>query len=508
MRTLSHCLLGLLILTVSGLAQAASPSVRFSLGNVRGVKAGHNTEAFLGIPYAMPPVGHMRWKGPRPAKPWDGTLQATKFPSICPQKANFFSNVKNSAEFGKPVGDEDCLYLNIWRPENRTDKLPVVFWIHGGSNFKGTSSDPMYDGAFLAANANVIFVSVNYRLGLLGAISHPALRKGNKYDQSGNFVTLDLVTALDWVHENIETFGGDSANVTIMGQSAGCMNVWGLLQTPLSEGLFHKAVCSAGIPNAYPRWLAEQRTDDFIENLIVNADLVKDKKDAEKFLKTKNEAWLRKFLYERSTEDIVRAQAYIVPFQHFQDPAVFPHGLEGVLLGKFHRVPLILGATGDEATYMMGAPFFIHSDKEMWELIQNPPPDLRETDLVKDPGLYHAATSAGSLGMTMTLGNIYRTVKVFNKETYRYSFQWKETPSPWKEVFGAVHGMDAIFYLGNFITDRPNFAKFAWSDDNKASREALREKMNVYFRSFFWTGNPNSFVENKEDKWDGKMIFK
>lgn len=497
----------LLVASALSPVAGAAPLLEISSGRLLGVRTAHSTEAFLGIPYAEPPVGSLRWKAPRPVKAWTGTLKTTQLPEACPQKGNFFANVPPEL-FGEPVGNEDCLYLNVWKPASRK-KRPVVFWIHGGSNFKGTSADPNYDGAYLAAHADVVFVSANYRLGLLGAMAHKALNKGNKWDRSGNYVTLDLVQALQWIQDNISEFGGDPANVTIMGQSAGCMNVWGLLQTPLSKDLFHKAVCSAGLPNSYPKWIAEQRSEDFVANLLFNAGLIQEKEQAGHFLKDKDDTWVRKFLYERSTEELVRAQDYIVPFQHFNDGLVFPHGLDGVLFGKFHRVPLILGSTNDEATYLLGAPMLKPTDKELWGLIQHPPSQLTEADLIRDNfmSVYHGTTTTGSVAMQVTLEEIFWAVKAYNRDTYRYSFEWKDTPSPWKEVFGAIHGMDAIFYLGNFVTDTPNFARFAWTDSNRDSREALRDRMLVYFTSFFWSGSPNDNLPPVTPAWDGRMIF-
>ncbi|MFV8249811.1 carboxylesterase/lipase family protein [Bdellovibrio bacteriovorus] len=509
MRSLAYSALLLVLFTCWTLnSHAAAPFARVADGKIQGLRTAHNTEAFLGIPYAAAPVGYLRWKAPRSPAPWFGTLNATKLPVACPQKGNFFANVPPE-QFGTPVGNEDCLYLNLWKPV-AAKKRPVVLWIHGGSNFKGTSADPLYDGAWLASSSDVVFVSANYRLGMLGALAHEALNKGSKWDSSGNYVTLDLVAVLKWIHANIEIFGGDPDNITIMGQSAGCMNVWGLLQTPLSKDLFHRAVCSAGVPNAYPRWVAEARSEDFIENLVVNAGLVKEKSDAEAYLLSKGTKWIRQFLYSRTTEELVQAQEYIVPFQHFKDDAVFPHGVEGILFGSFHRVPLILGLTTDEATYLLGGALIKPTDKELWSLIQNPPADLKEEDLIKDDKvtLYHSSTAAGSVAMQMTMEEIFWAVKAYNPQTYRYSFEWKETPSPWKEVFGAVHGMDAMFYLGNFETEKPSFARFAWTEQNRQSREALRDSMAPYFKSFFWDGNPNTQLPAQAPVWDGRMVFK
>lgn len=490
---------------LSSTASAGSLIAHTQNGSIEGVKATRDTTAFLGIPYAQAPIGNLRWKAPRALDTWSGIKKAQKMKSSCPQVGNFFANVP-SEKFGFPVGNEDCLYLNVWKPQMATRKLPVVFWIHGGSNFKGTASDPIYDGSFVSASSEVVFVSINYRLGLLGAFSDSIL-EGSEMDRSGNFTTLDLLAGLKWVHENIENFGGNSHNVTIMGQSAGCMNVWGLLQTPLAKNLFHKAVCSAGMPNLYPKFLAEERSQDFINQLIVNAGFAKDKDHAEIFYKTKSRKWKREFLYSLSSDDLVRAQTYIVPLQHITDGKVFPESLLGTTLGHYNQVPLILGSTVDEGTYIVGGSLLKPSPQELWKWIQNSSTDLTEKDFVENPKEFHAITCAGSNAIHLTQNNMELILRAHQKEIYRYSFAWKETPSPWKEIFGSVHGMDAIFYLGNFVTDKENFSRFAWTPENKSSRESLRDKMSVYFKGFFSTGDPNAYLRDDQRKWIDSITF-
>lgn len=498
----SFCALIALVM-MSQSAQANSRLLAVEEGQISGIRVSNDVDAFLGIPYAAPPVGSLRWKAPKPAAPWTGVLKANKFPTACPQVGNFFANVP-ATEFGKPVGTEDCLYLNVWRPAAAKEKqLPVVVWIHGGSNFKGTSSDPMYDGTYLASKSNVVMVSLNYRIGLLGAISYKAIQNsGSKLDKSGNYVTLDLIQGLKWVHDNIKSFGGDPDNVTIMGQSAGCMNVWGLMQTTLSEGLFHKAVCSSGLPNIYPKVMARARSSDFVENLVFNAGLVADRKKAAEFIDAKGEKWIREFLYSRTSDELVMAQSYDVPVQHIEDEEVFPHGLEATALGFYQKVPLILGSTMDESTYLLSGKYFKTDLPTLWGYLQDTPPGLKVEDVLKDDTCYatfRSTTKTASLALNRTLSNIYLTARLYSSDTYRYNFEWNETPAPWKDLFGSVHGMDAIFYLGNFDTKNENFARFAWSEENRVSREALREKMSKHFTQFFWTGKPG---------WKGTIDFK
>jgi para-nitrobenzyl esterase len=515
MKTTRMLLALFVVLTgISTLAFASTADIRSTQnGAVAGIPGKYNTIKFLGIPYAEPPIGEMRWKAPRDPQTWSGVLNANKMKSACPQKGNFFANVPSS-EFGKPVGNEDCLYLNVWTPEKPSPvKRPVVLWIHGGSNFKGTSRDPMYEGAYMAAHDDVVFVSINYRLGLFGAFTHKAFQNvGSKGDRSGNFTTLDLIQGLKWVKANADQFGGDKNNITIMGHSAGCMNVWGLLQSPLAENLFDKAVCSAGIPNSYPQFMVEERSQDFINKLVIKAGLANNKSDAESFLDNQDATWVRSFLQEQSTEDIVEASDYLIPYQHINDGYVFPHGLEGLLVGNYTKVPLIIGSTTDEGTYMVGAKMLKPNEVELWEMIQNPPSnhpltmyDLLNTNYVT----YKATTLYASEALSLSFFNLFNSLKVFQwGQVWRYSFDWKETPSPWHEVFGAVHGMDAIFYLGNFVTQEESFSRFAWTPENKESRERLRSEMSTYFKGFFWTGDPNAYITDDDKKWDHSITFK
>ena len=200
---------------------------------------------FAGIPYAQPPVGALRWKAPVRNDPWTGPRDATQFGGRCAQPSSAFS--------GAWTDNEDCLHLNVWTPDPApTRLLPVMFWIHGGGNENGSTSDPVpfvvgrlfYDGATLAANHRVVVVSANYRLGVFGYFAHAALRQEGS--PSGNQGLLDQRLALEWVRDNIAAFGGDPNNVTIFGESAGARNVCFHVAAPASRGLFHRAISESG----------------------------------------------------------------------------------------------------------------------------------------------------------------------------------------------------------------------------------------------------------------------
>jgi para-nitrobenzyl esterase len=214
-------------------------------------------------------------------------------------------------------------------------------------------------------------------------------------------------------------------------------------------------------------------------------------------------------MYERTADEIVAAQDYLIPYQHIADGYVFPNGLEGVVFGAYNKVPLIMGSTDDEGTYSIGAKMLKPDEKRLWEMIQNSHhlnpkvEDLINTSYAE----YKAATAAGSESLWLTLHNGYLWLSLSRSDVYYYTFKWKETPSPWREVFGAVHGMDAIFYLGNFVTQEEGFSRFAWTPENRASRERLRKEMTTYFKGFFWKGDPNAYIKDANRRWNHSISF-
>jgi len=215
------------------------PVVVAPAGAVRGTAEG-DVHVFRGIPYATPPIGSMRWRAPLPLARWERVREATEFGPACHQPPPRLSGIY----VGKPVPmSEDCLTLNIWAPAN-VRNAPVFFWIYGGALQSGASRDPIYDGKSLAARG-VVVVSINYRLGVLGWLAHPELSKESSQGISGNYGLLDQIRALTWVKDNISAFGGDSANVTIAGESAGALSVMYLMTSPLARGLFSKGIAES-----------------------------------------------------------------------------------------------------------------------------------------------------------------------------------------------------------------------------------------------------------------------
>ena len=227
---------------------AVNPTAKTHSGAVSGVATSDGAVvSFKGIPFATAPVGQLRWRAPKPVSAWKGVLKADHFGASCMQGPNN-ELLPWTKEFMyvTPVS-EDCLFLNVWTPKvSATAKLPVLVYIHGGAFTSGSGDVPVYDGEALARTGMVI-VTINYRLGVLGFLAHPALTAESEHHSSGNYGLLDQIEALKWVKENITAFGGDAKRVTIAGQSAGAMSVADLLASPPAKGLFSGAIADSGI---------------------------------------------------------------------------------------------------------------------------------------------------------------------------------------------------------------------------------------------------------------------
>jgi para-nitrobenzyl esterase len=223
-------------------------TVKTEAGLVSGTK---NTvgdiQIFRGIPFAQPPVGELRWKAPQPVKPWTGVKRCEAFgPSPMQSSPAPFSMWSEEFLIPKEPISEDCLYLNVWTgARSATEKRPVLVWIYGGGFNSGGSAVPIYDGEALAKKG-IVFVSINYRVGIFGFLAHPELSKESGKNASGNYGLMDQIAALQWVQKNIGAFGGDPKNVTIAGQSAGSMSVNALVASPLTAALFQKAIAQSG----------------------------------------------------------------------------------------------------------------------------------------------------------------------------------------------------------------------------------------------------------------------
>ena len=472
-------------------------------GQIYGKTDANNTHAFLGIPFAQAPVGNLRWKAPLPPLAWSGSRAATNLAPMCAQVGSFFGE-PDPATFDQPVGNEDCLYVNVWRPNSSAENLPVFYWIHGGSNIKGSAREPLYNGAYLANKANMVVVTVQYRMGMLGWLNHPALKTGNAKDDSGNFATLDLVRALDWVQTNIKAFGGNPGQVTVAGQSAGCINTWGLLQSPLAAGKFHRAMCMSGIPNGYPPVVGTLAAETLIDKLLVANGTAPNLVQAAAQRLTMGNAQIAALLRNATAAQIMQFTPYPVVPGHFTDGTVIrAGGLVDLVAGNYNRVPLMVGSTRDEGSYFaysfgMGKP----TAQEYWQLANYAAPgSVTQNDLIKTEfqPIYPATHEAISYAMDLIIDNTVRLMRLSSGAgtLYRYNFNWRDTPAPWKNTFGAFHGLDIALLFGNYVQNEPNFMRFAWSTANATARQNLSDRFIKHVSTFARTGKPSQLFDGQ-----------
>lgn len=330
-------------------ASTTAPQVKIDGETLEGKRFGDqpNNAVFLGIPFAAPPLGELRWRAPQPIVPREGVQNATEFSDGCLQPGGSVRFRRNLARrLGQDdniVPDlfptsEDCLYLNVWTPawtggKSSEERLPVMFWIHGGANLNGSSREVLYNGAALTREG-VVVVTVNYRLNAFGFLGHPALTAEDENDSSGNQGLLDQIAALRWVERNIAAFGGDPDNVTIFGESAGAANVGYLMASPLARGLFHRAISQSG---GYP--VTDFRTLEEAEKGGVQLA---------KKLGVDGEEDVLKALRSKSAEEILEAGGLTTVSINI-DGHVLPDAAGRLFQrGEVADVPLLIGWTADE----------------------------------------------------------------------------------------------------------------------------------------------------------------
>ncbi len=424
-------------------------TVKTSSGTIRGALSDINNGAvdWSDIPFAQPPVGDLRWRAPRAINEPNRVITATDN-NACVQEASEYAGVPGIGI----VGNEDCLYLDITAPYDYANtKYPVMFWIHGGANTSGTKD--YYDFSNFAAEKNVVVVTVNYRLGALGWFSHPAIQETQTgLDQSSNFGTLDLIAALKWVQQNIHNFGGNSKNVTIFGESAGGHNVFALLASPLSGGLFHKAISQSGYvatssyESAYnidgQDKLVERGSWQILQDILPPADNLEQQKnilknfDASSFM----ELYLRDNAIDR------------IPLTT-RDGIVIPKiGILAALGDQKYakRIPVISGTTKDEYSMWLGLnKYFTDAKKPFFGLL---PPVFS----LKNPDLYDVWVRTRSHAWKIRGSDepLNALEKAGYKDLFSYQFDWDHQEKSWfadfPSIFGATHGIEIAFLTQDY----------------------------------------------------------
>ncbi len=460
----AHANDGLMVVTERGQVQGTLSSD----GQVR---------AFLGIPYAAPPVGPLRWKPPQPAAKWSGVRSAATFGPRCMQ-----THVYPDMVFRDSGPSEDCLTLNVWTPAGKNSApLPVMVWIYGGGFVTGGSSEPRQDGEHLARKG-VIIVSMNYRLGIFGFFALPSLAAESPKQAAGNYGLMDQAAALEWVRRNIAAFGGDPAKVTIFGESAGSISVSAQMASPLSKGLFVGAIGESGGALTGPGLTflslaaSEQRGQQFAEAAFKNSSL--------------------EYLRSVSAADLLKAASTVTHSEGIFWPNVdgefLPESVPAIYAaGNQARVPLLAGWNKDEGS------------GDVLDQPEKPTPESLRAMAISRFGanapdflqVYSASNDAEALRVSEDFAGdafiAYSTwewleaqVKTADAPVYRYRFDLGSPGDPFHPAaIGAFHSDDIEYVFGTLDSRRG--AKWR-PEDYK-----LSEQMQTYWTNFAKTGDPN-----------------
>jgi len=449
-------------------ASAKEPVVSVSGGRIRGRLMPDGGAAFKGIPFARPPVGNLRWRDPQPVEPWAGVREADHFSPACTQLSEGWNErfVATSAE--------DCLYLNVapphWPPR---EKFPVMVWIHGGSNTAGDADDAGFDARTLV-HRGLVLVTINYRLGALGFLVHPELDAESPHRTSGNYGLLDQVAALEWVRDNIAKFGGDPANVTVVGESAGAFDIGFLMTSPRARGLFHRAIAESGAVGGFHG----PRTKPYAEQLarkLVDYDHGP-AQGAVQFLRALPAAALLRDWKAATHDDRSGLETSI-------DGWVLPESPAAVFAqGRSMDVPLLIGSNGQEiagvaepaAVRAAILTAYGSSGERAIALYGLAGESSGTVDPAHGGAGIQFATDTGFRcpAAEQALGH-----SAAGRATYQYEF---DHPQPGKQF--TVHASELSFLFGVW----PKGVQLAAID------EKISDQMQRYWANFARTGNPNA----------------
>ncbi len=453
--------------------------------------------AFSGVPYAASPAGERRWRPPAPPEPWAGIRECDGFGPVAPQAQGFMDQALGA---DVPDASEDCLNLNVWTPGLDDSRRPVMVWIHGGSFMTGTGSSGLYRGGVLARHEDVVVVTFNYRLGLLGFLAHPAFDEpgqtwldGREWSGTGNWGLADQVAALAWVRDHIAGFGGDPGNVTLFGESAGGMSVATLLAAPDAAGLFHRAVVESGPPYTCTATVAADRAERLADHLGV--------------------ACTREALASVPADRLVAAGNEYVDASGGADAGllmtpVVDGGMlvappaEAVAAGSASSIPLLIGTTRDESTFFaLGSPKLMNLTMDgLRHWMRRVTPDDEAGAQVVSSVLAARQARGESVG-PRDLWSAIATEFVFRVGsarfadahaaaadpgvgTYAYLFTW-ESPA-FDGVLGSCHALEIPFVFGTI--KNPVVQAFSGGGEDAYALSALMRRA---WASFARSGAPS-----------------
>ena len=469
----------ILCATLLGMGALSAEALRTSRvktpdGVLEGViSADSKVRTFKGIPYAAPPVGELRWKAPQPVQRWRGVRKASEYGPRCMQARIFDDMV-----FHDDGPSEDCLHLNLWMPAHpATKKLPVMVWIHGGGFVAGASSEPRQDGGNLSKQG-VLVVSMNYRMGIFGFFSHPELDKESGRDASGNYGLLDQVAALQWVKKNIARFGGDPANVTIFGESAGSFSVSALMASPLAQGLFHRAIGESGA---------------YFGTTLELAPRAKSEKDYLEFAQTALGVTLLADLRAKPASELLETSTkqHKVSFEPNIDGYFLPEDVYSIYAkGQQSRVPLLAGWNADEGNYRT---FFEKQEPTAKNYAARAGVvfgDKAAAFLKVYPGETDAEAKRSAQDVAGDQFIAYSTWKwiemhqaTAGSPIYRYEFDQAPPAADGSAGEGGAYHSAEIEFVFNVLSSKP----LPWKPEDRK----LSDLMSTYWSNFAKTGDPN-----------------
>jgi para-nitrobenzyl esterase len=528
------------------------------LGEVRGARdTASGTYSWKGIPFAKAPVGALRWQAPQEPQAWSSTREAAAFGPACAQYGRIYGPGQNNqydetigTTLNQAVGSEDCLYLNVWRPATGERNLPVIVFFHGGSNVSGYTADPMYDGAALAKAANAVVVTANFRLGILGFLNVPQLKTGDAAVDSGNFTMLDSIKALQFVRTNASEFGGNPDNVTIMGQSAGAINVWALQTSPMmvaaSPKLFHRNVPLSGgislasnlppgsLPTLNPASVYLAQGNALLQNLLIADGLAADAAAAAAYAAARTDAEMAEYLRSKTPAQLFTVLLTRLAPLGLSGSGPIPDGtvvasdpIAAIQAGNYLKVPVLAGNTRDEgklfpaflpivggtgnARLVTDAQLFANhfsynpnaapqTTIEQWIAASYLPVDAPVT------GFTDRAEALNRIFFLNSRDNVLDALKSQQQNVWYYRFDWDEQPAPWNDIYGAAHVADLPFLFGNF---GPSLFSNVWfSTANQPGRLELSAAMMQTLSSFARGGDPNNVALGVTwPAWPATLVF-
>lgn len=449
-------------------------------GKLEGLTSG-SLHIFKGIPYAMPPVGQARWKAPEPMPRWDGVKMAKEFGSACIQPSRKVASI-----YANDISpsSEDCLTLNIWAPANAKD-APVFVWIHGGALTAGSSKEPSYDGRKLAEQG-IIFVSINYRLGVLGYLALPQLSAESPHGVSGNYGLLDQIESLRWINKNISAFGGNPSNVTIAGESSGGLSVMYLMAAPDARGLFAKAIAQS----AYMVSVPELKENRFGQNAAeVVGSYIANKVEA------KNLAALRAMDAQELTEGA--AAAHFFPILNVDGKVLMRQLVDVFDRGEQAPVPLLAGFnSGEIRSLKMLAPPAPEKTARYESIIRSRYLDLADEFLQLYPSSdmqesIYATTRDALYGWTSE--RLMKKQTEIGQPSYLYLFD-HGYPAAEHAKLHAFHASEIPYVFGTFERTPELWPKIPDTPEEKLFSKAMIQ----YWSNFAKTGTP---VADNQPDW-------